>query len=432
MNNIKVLLVSPKIEGDVVDSCFPLGLAYLSSILKKNGFNDIKAIDYSIETNVEIKNKIDKWTPDFIGVTMMISSFPDGKKKIGYLKKRFSNSKFFVGGIAAATIPEEILAIKGVDGIYRGEGEGIIVELVKRSVSGGNWKKIKGMSYFNNGKIISNPLADFINNLDKIPFSDRTLVSLKHNLQHIHGTKRKAMTLITSRGCPYQCVFCYRGPGSGKKFRPRSSQNIFREMEMLEKKYKINAFMFWDDNFLVDRKRILDLCRLLKNKDYHWKCQLRVDSIDEYLLKTMKKAGCVGVNIGVESGNEKILKLMKKGITKDEVRKAISICRKYEIFSNIYFILGLPWDTLESMEESVEFAIELNPNKAHFFIATPYPGTELRNISIKMGLKINDSWKDYLLKKTQACFIENKNYSKKDLYRISSRANKLFNAHNSF
>ncbi len=427
MNSVKILFINPEIKGEVVASYFPLGIAYLSSVLKEKGFSNIKVLDYNLKESPEKEKEIIKWKPDFIGVTMMVSSFPGGKEKIEYLKSKIKDTKIFVGGIAAAVIPEEVLKINGVDGVYRGEGEGIIENLVKESIVGNTWKKLPGISYLNNEEVVSNPLFNFIDDLDSIPFPDRTLAPFNYYLQETHGTERKTATLMTSRGCPFQCVFCYRGPAAGKKFRARTAQNIFQELELLEKEHGVTAFMFWDDNFLLDKKRVFEFCDLIKNKDYHWKCQLRVDSVDEDLIKKMKNAGCVAANIGVESGNEKILKLMKKGITKDQARKALRLCRKYGIFTNIYFILGTPWDTLETMEETINFAKELQPNEAHFFEAAPHPGTELREVAVSMGLKINDHWGKYLMKKMHPSIMESKNFTRDELKEVLVRANSLFN-----
>jgi len=140
----------------------------------------------------------------------------------------------------------------------------------------------------------------------------------------------------------------------------------------------------------------------------------------------MRKSGCVAVNMGIESGNEQVLKYMKKGITKDQARNAVRLCQAADIFVNAYFILGTPWDNIDSITETVEFAKEIDPNKAHFFEATPYPGTEMRNVAIKKGLNINDSWGEYRMKKTKGPIISYADYSKDKLHKIITEANACF------
>lgn len=425
--NEKILLLNPKIPGDILGG-FPLSLAYLSSALKRDGFTNILAIDCNIAESRGPKEEIIRWKPDFIGVTMMVPSFPMGKQKLEELSANLPESKIFVGGIAAAVITDEVLSIKGVTGAYRGEGEKIISLLVNNS-SGELWKNLAGISYILKGTRVDNDISDFIDDLDSIPFPDRTLVPFENYLQDIHGSDRKAASIISSRGCPYQCTFCYRGPAAGKKFRARSAENVVVEMDQLAEQ-GVTAFMIWDDNFMLNKKRVSDFCDLIKHKDYEWKIQMRADSADEHILKKMRCSGCVAVNIGIESGNEEVLKYMKKGITKMQSRNAVRLCRENGIFVNAYFILGTPWDTISSIMETVDFAKEIAPDKAHFFEATPYPGTEMRDVAIRMGLKINDSWGEYRMKKTDAPIIETKTYSKDDLHKIIGEANEYFKSYN--
>ena len=423
---MKVLLVNPKINGEILEG-FPLSLGYLSSSLKyqRNGIDEIRAIDYNTPESSMIEKEIEYWKPDLIGVSMMIPSFNEGKKEILRLKKYSPHAFVLVGGIAAATIKEHILDIPHVDAVYRGEGESEFANLVS-SIENDNWKGSNNISYKEDGKIVDRPLAPFISNLDEIPFPDRELVEIKHYLQDIHGSDRKAASIISSRGCPYNCVFCYRGPAAGKKFRKRSSNNFVEEIHHLMDKYGVNAFMIWDDNFLLDRNRVIEICNYIKNDKLEWKCQARVDSLDRELLENMKEAGCVSLNIGIESGNEEILKKMKKGITKKQSEEAIKLCKEIGIFTNAYFILGMPWDTYETINETIDFAIEISPDKAHFFEATPFPGTELREIAIKKGLPVNEDWDNYLLKKTNSPVIETKNFSKEQLHEWVREANIKF------
>ena len=419
----KVLLINPEINGETLQG-FPLGLAYLSSVLKNAGIEDVRAIDYNILESKLTEKDLINWKPDVIGISVMIPSFANARNKIEELHSLLPQSKIFVGGIAASVATEKVLGIKGVTGVYRGEGETIITDLVNNSQND-SWKSLEGISYLEKGIIVDNKLAPFLANLDEIPFPDRDLVSFENYLQDIHGSSMKAASIISSRGCPYNCVFCYRGPAAGKKFRYRSASNVVAEMDELHKK-GVNSFMFWDDNFMLNKERVYQICDLIKDKGYEWKVQMRVDSVDEDILKTMREAGCVSSNIGIESGNNQILKEMKKGITKEKAEYAVELCKQNDIFVNAYFILGTPWDTLETMTETIEFAKRIDPHKAHFFTATPYPGTEMREVALQKGFKFDESWGNYRMKKISNPMIESPYYSAEEFNKLVKSANEYF------
>lgn len=425
---MKILLANPSFSGDVMGG-FPLGLAYVSSAIKsfRNNKDEIKAIDYNnLSDSSDLERSLIDWNPDVIGFTVMVPSFTNAQEKIEYLKSHLPVSKFIVGGVGSSVIADYIYSIRGVDYIYRGEGESTFPNLLDSLEKNDRISDLQNISFKRENKLIHNSLAPFIQDLDSIPFPDRNLLPFENYLQNIHNSNRKAVSLLSSRGCPYKCVFCYRGPSSGKKFRARSVENISKEMYELREQYGVNAFMFWDDNFLLDKKRVLDLCKEIKDKDFHWKCQVRADSLDTELTKAMADSGCVSVNIGVESGNDYVLKKMKKGITKYDAEKAISLCKDYGIFTNAYFILGMPWDTLDTMNETIDFARALNPSKAQFFECTPFPGTELREIVSKMGISYSEDWNNYLLKKHEAPVMETPYFSARQLRELSNYGNSLF------
>jgi radical SAM superfamily enzyme YgiQ (UPF0313 family) len=193
---------------------------------------------------------------------------------------------------------------------------------------------------------------------------------------------------MTGRGCPYDCIFCASKVTWGKKVRLRSAGNVVSEIEELINKFKINEFMFYDDTFTINRARAAEICDmiLLKGLKIRFYAQSRADTIDLELAKKMKKAGCIGVAIGVESGNEKILKEIGKCETKDQFRKAARVFKDADMPCVSSYVIGLPGDTRETIQETIDFANELDTDQAKFMIATPYPGTKLYEIAVQKKL----------------------------------------------
>jgi radical SAM superfamily enzyme YgiQ (UPF0313 family) len=227
------------------------------------------------------------------------------------------------------------------------------------------------------GPEIFNPPGKFIQDLDGIPFPARHLLP-NPLYRYALWPGKKVTTMITSRGCPYRCIFCDKSI-FGSKWRARSAKNVLDEMEQIVKDLKIRSIIIYDDLFTLDKHRVQEICEgiLARGLRFEWKCEGRVDRVDEEMLRWMKKAGCSLIAYGVESGNEIGLDFLRKGITLPQIRRAFELTRKAEIRPMAYFILGIPVETFEQGLRTIELAKELNPDYAQFSILSPYRGTKL-------------------------------------------------------
>jgi anaerobic magnesium-protoporphyrin IX monomethyl ester cyclase len=269
-----------------------------------------------------------------------------------------------------------------LDIIIRGENELVIKEIA----SNGDLTAIKGISYRDNGQIKRNNNRPFLENLDELPVPARHLV--KNELYTRPDTSEPMAVIETSRGCPGSCIFCLVGQVAGKKIRNRSAVAIIDEIEECISKHNISNFHFKSDTFTWNKNWVLELCNeILKRKlQIKWICNSRVDTLDRELLPWMKKAGCWAIGLGIESGNQDILDRIKKGIKLEQARQAINICKEFGVKTYAYFIIGFPWDNEKTINDSMQFAIDLNPDFVDFFLPYPFPGTELEGIAKEYGL----------------------------------------------
>ncbi len=269
-----------------------------------------------------------------------------------------------------------------LDVVIRGEAEITAKDLA----FGKNPEDIDGISFKTSKGIIRNKDRDFVEVLDTLPFPARNL--LNNRLYARLDTGRPQTTIQASRGCPGQCIFCLANKLSGKRVRFRSPANICDEIEECIKKYDIKDFFLRADGFTYNKEWVISVCaEIIKRKlDIKWVCNSRADAIDTERLKTMKEAGCYALAIGIESGDQAILDKIRKGITLDQVRQAIKICKNINIFTYGYFVIGFPWDTEKTIKNSLNFSTELDLDAVDFHIAYPFPGTDLFEITQTHGL----------------------------------------------
>ena len=259
-------------------------------------------------------------------------------------------------------------------------------EIAEELAKGLDLSEIKGIIYKKNGVIIRNAARPFKEDIDELPFPARHLI--KNEIYTRMDNGRPQATIETGRGCYGQCIYCLTRQVSGHKLRQRTSDNVIAEIKECISKYKIKDFHFRSDAFTTNKYWVIELCRKIADEklNINWVCTSRVDSIDEEILRWMKRAGCWGISFGVESGSQKMLDLVKKGITVEQIKKAFRLCNKYRIDSFAYFLIGLPWETEETVNESIALAIEIDPSIAEFFIVYPFPGTEFYEIAVQEGL----------------------------------------------
>lgn len=351
----------------------PLELMYLASVAKQVGF-ECKIKDYSVnsESFEDLKKDVEDFAPDYVLFNAATPTMESDLKVASVVKEVNPNIVTVVTGAYFLVFAKETLVShKSLDLIIRGESEYTLKEILE----GTQKSEILGLTYRENGMVISNEVRPFIENLDELPFPARDLVD---NNSFIRPDNNKIQTIIkVSRGCPYHCFFCLATPVSGAKVRVRSAKNIVEEIKECVEKYKIKNFIFWSDVFDMDKKWVISLCdEIISSKlKIVWSANTRADLMDEELAKKMYQAGCRLVSIGVESGSQEILEKIGKKLTLDEVRKTVSTFKKNKMKVYNYFVIGLPWENEEHIKATIDFAIELDSDFASFYTATALPGS---------------------------------------------------------
>ncbi|MHB8132426.1 MAG: B12-binding domain-containing radical SAM protein, partial [Mobilitalea sp.] len=286
--------------------------------------------------------------------------------------------------------------LKGVDYLVLGEGEEVFKNLLDHIDNKNDLKNIAGLVFKENSAIIYTGMPPHIENLDGLPFPARNLVPYK-KYTSLLSKGENFTTIFTSRGCPFRCSFCAR-PHLGKRFRARSADNVVDELEECVE-MGINEFLFYDDTFTVQKKRVLDICNeITKRKlDIGWDIRARVDTVDEEIIKHLKKAGCKGIHYGVESGSDKVLKALKKDINLEQVAQTFKLTRKYDIPILAYFMIGNPSETRDDIDKTFELMRKLKPDYVHLTIFIPFPGTQIYANGLKSGLIKEDYWRAFAM-----------------------------------
>jgi len=386
----------PHRRGDKVLT-FPIFLAYLTSLLKQNKFQ-VKGID-AVDKELGISDFVDvviSYHPDIVFMEISTPSLPYDLECAELIKEKVGCRIAFLGPHVNYFHDRIIKNYNFVDYCIRNEFEFTALELCQKLKSGKSIKSIKGLTYRENGKVIINEKKPFETNLDKLPFPDREDFPIE-NYQQAFYSGKKAALMLSSRGCPSRCTFCiYPGTITGHLHRARSAGNIADEIEHLIRNYGVDEIYFDDDTFIVDKKRIYELCDELLRRGIKlpWMCMARVSTIDQDLLKKMKQSGCTEIFYGFESGSQKILNNINKGITLEQSIKAVRMTQKEGMYATGSFIIGLPDDDKETIKETLRFAIKLKADYVQFALAEVFPGTELYEQAEKEGLLKLTSWTD--------------------------------------
>lgn len=417
MGKSRVMLISPPstiISGKFKLCVPPLGLGYLAAVLEGKG-HEVRILDCPLEgfhnetrqdRNLTfglgpdaIYAAIKDYSPDLVGISCLFSVAVDHALKIAESVKRIdAGIPVVLGGHHPSVSAEALLKNKNVDYIVIGEGESGFLDLVTKLDSGdrGAICQIDGMAGRNgDGKIFINPRTEFIGDLDRLPMPARHLFDMegyfKINLfMNTVTAGRRVATMITSRGCPFHCIFCATTGLWGNRFRARSTKCVLDEIAFLKERYGVDEIQFEDDNMMWDRARAGELFdgMIERSFDIRWCAPqgIRVDTIDENICGKMKESGCYEVAIGVESGDQEVLdKIVRKGIRLEKVREAARLLKKYGIRATGFFLVGLPGEKIGNMEETFRFARKLGLDRSSFMAPTPLVGTELYEICRKRG-----------------------------------------------
>ncbi len=371
----------------------PLGLASIASYLELEGHN-VKILDmHALKLSANKLNDYDFSQYDFIAISATTPLIKNVYKIASLIKQlTLENTKIILGGVHPSILPDEALGNSYIDFVVRGEGEETFKELLDEVPI----PKIAGLSYKDKSSIIHNPNRPLIENIDKIPIPAYHLLPMEKYKPAIGAYKQlPGSGIVTSRGCPGACTFCFNL--FGKTLRLHSAQRVLDEIFLLNKKYGIKEISFYDDTFTASKQRVIEICNgLIKNKlEISWSCFARVDFIDKDLLVLMKKAGCHQIMYGIESASNEILKNINKKIDLVKVKNAISWTKESKIEVRAAFMLGNPGETITTINDTLRFAININPDLAVFNITTPYPGTKLFEWAKEKNYLKTLDWDDY-------------------------------------
>jgi len=358
----KELLVIPPLP--------PTDLMYLAAVAESEGF-EAKIADYSQGGNFE--EDLRNFNPDYLLVNVATPTFKTDIEAFTIAKEICPDITTIAKGAAFLTLASEAMYFaKELDYIIYGEPE----ETFRELIIGVAPYRILGLYYRDDIRVKFSGARPFIKDLDSLPFPARHLVD--NSIYRRPDTNEVQAVIKVSRGCPFHCFFCLATPVSGAEVRKRSPQNIVDEIKECIEKYNIKNFLFWSDIFNIDKKWVMELCRLIIDNGLNitWSANTRADTADEEMAEMMYRAGCRLVSIGVESGSQEMLDKIGKKITLDDVRLTVKIFKKFGIRIYNYFVIGLPWETKDTVEDTIDFAIELDSDFISFYTATPLPGTK--------------------------------------------------------
>jgi len=402
-------IFSSKTAGSQINYWQPLGTLYVASSLIKAG-HEVHFLNGAFMKHAEIIYRLREYQPEFIGIYSTTFGWKKAVftaaeiRKItppilpldkGRSKEGLSRPYIAVGGPYPIAMQGKCLDDSGdIDAVVTGEGEITAVEMLERLSQGKNLAGVEGVIFRENGKIINNPPRPLITNVDALPFPARELLGDTDSYIPPPATyKRKPVAVImTARGCNRRCIFCFQIDKERKSgIRYRSVENVMQEIELcLEQGYR--EIKFIDDTFAADYDRAMRIAQEIKNRklDFTWFASACVNQVDKPLLKAFKDAGCWAILFGAESGVQKNLNTIRKGITLDQTRKAVKAAKEVGLTVYTPFLFGIPGQTYEDGLRTIEFACELNPDIANFHALTPFPGTELYDNIEKYGTMSED------------------------------------------
>ena len=425
---MRILLASPESRVWNSRAHIHMGLGYLAGSLLAAGYSDLYLYDAAVEEHEQsIADLLQREHFDVVGISSPTPLIEHAWAAASAAKAH--GAVTILGGPHLTLMPDESMQHPEVDLVVRGEGESTLVEILHmlerdpgvwasgeaRQFKDAGWKDILGLSWRDGeGRVRHNLDRPLRPDIDNIPYPAHHLYKIERytNLQPLTDgldPHARAYTIVTSRGCPYKCTFCSKLI-TGDTWRPRSVENVIGEWRMLVKDLRATEIGVTDDIWNLNLPRAKELCRALIDEKLNkvpWVTVhgMKVNHTDPELFRLMKAAGCKRVGFGVESGNEQILKqVVRKSQTLDMVRAAFRNAKQAGLQTMGFFIFGMPFETERSMEDTIRFALELDPDLANFMIAAPYPGTELWKLVEREGIRFSHTWDDYAIHADKAHF----------------------------
>lgn len=388
-----IVLVHINYSKDHSEKILPLGILSVGSALSKNGF-EVKLININEKEIGKTADEIAKLNPDYVGVSVMTGVQTKHSAEFSKKIKEKKNSPILWGGIHPSLLPEQCLRENYVDFVLIGEGEETILEFTEKFLKKEPFHNIKGLGFKENGNIVLNERQPLISDLNKWRL-DFNLIDLEKFIFPL-GKYKRVIAYKTSRGCPFQCAFCYNFEFNKSRWRVWPEDAVLEDINFLKTKYKIDAVKFYDDNFFVDKKRAFSL---LQKIDLPSHLEIRIDAIDEDVARELKNLNIFDILIGIESGSNRILQMIDKKFTVERILAGVKNIAKNDLHATYSFIAGLPTETKEEFQSTINLMYKIyriHPKAGFTFGAyLPYPGSKMFDFSLKSGFKIPARTEDW-------------------------------------
>ncbi len=387
-------IFSSKVAGSQINYWQPLGTLYVAASVKKAG-HEVKFFNGAFMSHAALITEVSLFRPDIVGIYSTTFGWKKAVFTASEIKNSINSAFIAVGGPYPIALQEKCLDDSlHIDAVVTGEGEITMVEMINRLAGGKSLDGVSGTAFRKNGEIIVNPPRPLINDVDSLPFPARELLGKAMDYIPPPATykRRPVAVMITSRGCNRRCLFCFQIDKNREQgIRFRSVDNVMDEIELcLQQGYR--EIKFIDDTLAGNYDRAMEIAKEIKRRklDFSWFASACVHQVDFPLLKAFKEAGCWAILFGAESGVQKNLNAVRKGITVDQTRKAVRAAKDAGLIVSTPFLFGIPGQTFEDGLKTIEFACELNPDIANFHALTPFPGTELYDNIEKYGTMSGD------------------------------------------
>jgi len=392
-------MISTELPGFVAKEvgCFPpLGLLFVAAAVRDQTEHTVRVFDMPARdmTYADLAAQISSERPDVVGVTSTTHNLVEARRAAETVKQAAPDTPVCLGGPHVEAFAERALALSCFDAAFRGESEYAFPAYLDTLANGGSLADVPGLIYRDGASVTANPPSAPISDLDGLPFPARDLVR-PEDYCYVLGKRATFTTLLTTRGCPYRCIFCSTPHGG---CRLRSPDNIVDEMEACLG-HGSEEFHFIDDTFNIkpDRVRLVSEAILRRGLQTQWSFRGRVDRVDRESLALARKSGCVRIHYGIEAGTDEGLKALKKQITTAQAEAAIRLSREAGISTATYFIIGCPHERNRAdVMRTIDFAVRVNPDFAMFNIMAIYPHTELFDMAVEQGLVPSDFWDEFV------------------------------------
>lgn len=402
-----VLIIPPSqlSKLEVVSTHYPINLGYIASCLQEHNI-EVELWDYNVEafTINSFIERVKESTPDLMGFSCMTLNIKIGNYLASSAKKVDSRIFMVVAGAHSTALPVQTLQeFPHFDAVIVGDGEETIVELCNKLKNKTLLKGTLGICHRINGDIVLEAPRPLMGDLDNIPFPNRDLGKQKLYVKsHVsRGISRKylnVMEIIISRGCSYECIFCATHLAYKRRVRFRSLDNVFKEIKIGIEKYGINHVEILDDTFTLNKPMVYEFCRRVKGLGISWSCETRVDQVDQLMLNAMADAGVLKISFGVESGSQKILNLIKKQITVEQVINAFKMARKagIKLVEGTFMIGSHISETKDDVKKTIKLIKKIKPDLISVAILTPLPGTETYSVMKDKGYILAQDWDQFM------------------------------------